>query len=150
MLGIFQRSKNKKLEMLGEQAGQWYKACMSPVDESDLESLRARTGSILFFSGSINYLCELYGIDDKTFAYLSYELLESMGFSGKNVPLIVSNFYAHPITSAFALQANALGKGLIREFIEGKKPDAHLNYSKLIKQWNSEPDIKPDEVWLFE
>lgn len=150
MFNFFKSDKDKKLEAIGKQILLWNKACMVGVDESLLKEPRPQVGAILFFLGGIDNLCQANQIDDKTFAKLSMELLDIMGFKKEFTVPILKNFYLNRPDNEFALQANIEGGKKITDFLSGKNKMAPLAFGAFVREWTEEPNLKPEDVALFE
>jgi hypothetical protein len=150
MFNFFKSDKNKKYEAISKQILLWHKACMIGVDENSLKTPRPMVGAILFFIGSIDYVCQANNIDNETFAKITVELLNTMGFPEKISITILKNFYTQKIESEFARNANIEGGKKIAGFLSGKNEIAPLSFEVFVREWSENPNIGPDEVSLFD
>lgn len=149
MFNLFKSNKDKKIEAISKQALLWHKACMLGVDESLLKEPRPMVGAILFFTGSIDNLCQANNIDDKTFAELGVKLLDIMGFPKDFVVPIFKNFHIQENNCEFALSANIEGGKKLTEFLSKENEIAPLVFGAFVREWAENPNLGNEEVYLF-
>lgn len=149
MINSSHQDKDKKIEAIGKRVLLWHEACMMGVDKEMLKEPRPMTGAILFFAGSVDNLCQANSIDDITFIELAMLLLESVGFSKDVTAPIITNFYTKTSNSKFAVMANVEGGQKLTDWLSRKDQLAPLAFGAFIREWVENPEIGPEEVYLF-
>ena len=149
MFNFLKSGKDKKLEAVSKQILLWHEACLVGVDEDLLKEPRPNVGAILFFLGGIDNLSQANQIDDKTFAKLGIELLETMGFKKDFTVPIFTNFYEKQQRNEFALHANTEGGKKLTEFLSGKNKMAPLAFGAFVREWAEKPDLSAEDVTLL-
>ena len=150
---MFDFFKKNPESVVKKQFSIWHDACMMFLQDEDkslLDEPRPKLGACLFFIGSIDYLCQNYGIEDIAFAKLSRSLLEKLNYPSWLISSILINFYAKDKKPKFALDANLEGGKRIAEFLTGKNKMSPYVFSSLVREWAEKPDLTPDEMPLFD
>lgn len=148
----FLKSKEQKSEgLIYEIIGAWHAGCIASVDDKELlREPRVIAGTILFFIGSIDNLCQSADFDDKKFGEVALSVLEKIGYLGEFPALIFLNFYnPKKEQSEFALKANTGGGKGVREFITDRNPMACFIFSVLVSEWAENPEMTPEDLYLF-
>lgn len=145
--------KKNPESVVKKQFSIWHDACMVFIQDEDkalLDEPRPKLGACLFFIGSIDYLCQTYGIEDTAFAKLSRSLLINLNYPSWLISSIVIKFYVKDKKLKFALDANLEGGKRIAEFLTGKNKMSPYVFSSLVREWAKKPDLTADEVLLFD
>ena len=151
MLNFLKSKEQKQTDLIYEIMNAWHAGCVASVDSKELlKEPRVIAGTILFFIGSIDNLCQSANLDDKKFGELALGILENIGYPGEIPGLIFLNFY-NPTKkqSAFALSANTEGGRCVGQFIANRNPMICSIFSTLVSEWAKNPEMTGEDLYLF-
>lgn len=152
MFNLFKSKKQKQVDLIYEIMDAWHSGCIADVDNMELlKEPRVIVGTILFFIGSMDNLCQSVNFDDKKFMMLAIDILEKLGYSNEVSGPVFMNFYnPRKKQSAFALKANTEGGRGIGVFLEKRDSEAWLIFSDLVDVWAKNPDMTGEDLYLFD
>lgn len=142
---------DKKISVIEETIVLWYHACILTIDKNTdlLQKQRPHLGTILYFLGSIDNMCQWHNINADNFIILAHDLLNKFGFKNELLIPVMKNFCSNPTVHKFALEANIAGGKDISNFIVNKNPLASFHFKELLEEWNKNPSLTEEEINLF-
>jgi len=129
----------------------WLSECIAKIDTAKLNEPRPLVGACCFFIGSIDNLCQIKNIDDKSFAKYSIDILTQFNFPKEVISAILNNYFGKNLRVEFATNAMFEGGRSFNKWIQSNytSDDAKNNFSTLVNKWFKNPDLTPDELPLF-
>jgi hypothetical protein len=140
---------DKKISVIENSVMMWYATCMATIDKDLLRELRPYLGSLFYFLGSIDSMCQSANINNRDFVVLAIDLLNKLGFGGKLLVPSVRSFCNEPSANKFALDANIAGGKDISQFFANRNPPVSFHIKELLEEWNKNPSLTEEEINLF-
>lgn len=151
MFDFLKSKEQKKKELIYEMISLWHAGCIASIDDKELlKEPRVIAGTVLFFIGSLDNLCQSADFDDKKFGEIALDVLENIGYPGEFPALIFLNFNnPKKKQSAFALKASIEGGRSVGRFIADRNLMACSIFSTLVAEWARNPEMTKEDLYLF-
>lgn len=151
MFGYFK--KRRQLKALYKILDLWYNACISEVNSKDLFEPRPKLGSVCFFIGSIDSVCQSLGFSDEKFLEIALNFFKEKTFYkfDEIASAVLLNYFGKNQRVKFASDNMKIGMDAYRDWYNS----AFLSttpldrFSSLIREWNRKPSLEGDELFLF-
>ena len=145
--------KRKKTKTFLKVITLWYNLSMDNVSHEDLFEPRPKLGTVCYFLGAIDSLCQRWDIDDASFAELSVKFFmdKEQYFFNDIANHILMNYFGKNQRVEFATLSMIKGGNAFRDWIDSSVPSstATETLSELITEWKRKPNLGVDEVPLL-
>jgi hypothetical protein len=143
----------KRVKLVNKIIDLWYGSSMKSIKVEDLFEPRPKLGTVCFFIGSIDSLCQSLKLEDSLFAKISLNFFSDKDFYKFNqiAPALLKNYFGNNQRVEFATYAMKLGAMSFLDWYNSSflSIEAVDKLAKLIKEWNRKPNLEGDEIYLF-